>query len=107
MEIIPINMKIDIDDCTDRPISRIHIRVQQRNGKKCITLIEGLAEDLNLPKIVKIMKKTFQTSGAIIKNDNDDEIIQLGGDQRESARQFMLKYKIWESPDPPIKIHGY
>ena len=34
--------------------SKIHIRVQQRNGRKCITLIEGLAEDLDIKRICKV-----------------------------------------------------
>ena len=31
----------------------IHIRVQQRNGRKCLTLIHGLANDLDLKKIIR------------------------------------------------------
>jgi len=34
--------------------SKVHIRVQQRNGRKCITLIEGLAEDLDIKRICKV-----------------------------------------------------
>jgi len=102
-----MNSVITFDDVPERPKSIIHIRKQQRNGKKCLTFIEGLAPDLDLEKIVRYMKKTFKTSGAVIKADNDTFIIQLGGDQRKSAEQFMTKYKIWEDPeDPPILIHG-
>ena len=90
-----------------RPSSNIHIRLQQRNGKKTITLIEGLAEDLDLKKILRAMKKTFQTNGAILKPDDNIIILQLNGDQRENARSFFIKFKIWEAPDPPIKIHGF
>ncbi len=100
---------VDFDDDVEkeRPRSTIHIRLQQRNGKKTITLIEGLAEDLDLKKILRAMKKTFQTNCAILHPDEDKTILQLNGDQRENARTFFTKYKIWESPDPPIKIHGF
>jgi hypothetical protein len=34
--------------------SKVHIRVQQRNGRQCITLIEGLAEDLDIKSLCKV-----------------------------------------------------
>jgi len=93
-------------DGEKRPISEIHIRIQQRNGKKCLTLIGGLASDLDLKKILRVMKKTFQTSGAVIKDDKEQDILQLAGDHRERVKKFMVKYKVWEYPDPEIRIHG-
>jgi len=104
---IRTNIIPELEEDTDRPISTIHIRHQQRNGKKCITLIEGLATDLDLKKIVRAMKKTFQTSGAIIDTEDHGKVIQLSGDQRKTVQNFLVKYKVWESPDPPIKIHGF
>ena len=38
-----------------RDNSKIHIRVQQRNGRKCITTVQGLAEDLDIKKIAKAL----------------------------------------------------
>lgn len=37
--------------------SIIHIRNQQRSGRKSLTTIAGLATDLDLLKILKFMKK--------------------------------------------------
>ena len=37
--------------------SDVHIRVQQRNGRKCVTTIQGLAEDLDQKKICKYFRK--------------------------------------------------
>ena len=88
-----------------RPISNIHLRVHKRNKKKALTLIEGLAEDLDLKKILKALKKTCQTNGAILDHDGK-KFLQLNGDNRENTKEFFIRYKIWESPDPPIKIHG-
>eukprot|EP01032_Pedospumella_encystans_P000365 gene365-412_t len=44
--------------------SKIHIRVQQRNGRKCITTVQGLADDLDIAKIAKALKKTFKCNGS-------------------------------------------
>jgi translation initiation factor 1 len=35
----------------------VHIRIQQRNGRKSLTTVQGLAIDLDLRKILKALKK--------------------------------------------------
>ena len=35
----------------------IHIRIQQRNGRKTLTTVQGIAEDYDKRKIVKVCKK--------------------------------------------------
>ena len=91
------------------PPSNIHIRLKQRNGKKCLTMIEGLATDLDYKKISKYMRHSFQTSVAVVKdNATSTEIIQLAGDHRENVKKFLEKYNVWDSElDPPIKMHGF
>lgn len=37
--------------------SKVHIRTQQRNGRKSITTVQGLDSDLDLKKICKAFKK--------------------------------------------------
>lgn len=32
----------------------VHIRIQQRNGRKSLTTVQGLASDLDLKKILKV-----------------------------------------------------
>jgi translation initiation factor SUI1 len=51
----------------------VHIRNQQRNGRKSLTTIQGLAEDLDLQKIVKYMRKAFNTNGTILKDKTEEE----------------------------------
>jgi translation initiation factor 1 len=97
----------DFDQKNNRPLSNIHISLKQRNGRKTITFIEGLATDLDLKKIVRALKKSFQTNGAIIDNKEGGKILQLNGDHRENVKNFFIKYKIWDEPDLPIKIHGF
>jgi translation initiation factor 1 len=35
----------------------IHLRIQQRNGRKCITTVQGLDQGLDFKKILKAIKK--------------------------------------------------
>jgi translation initiation factor 1 len=85
--------------------SVVHIRVQQRNGKKSITTVQGLADDLDLPKILKALKKSFNTNGTILNDEEFGEIIKLQGDQRKAIAEFFCTYHICEPSE--IKIHGF
>ena len=82
----------------------VHIRNQQRNGRKSITTITGLEDDLDLDKIVKYMRKIFSTNGTILQDDEMGDIIQLQGDCRFDARDFLVKFNICNKDD--IKVHG-
>lgn len=97
----------DVDDNKQKKevSSAVHIRVQQRSGRKMLTTVQGLATDLDLKKIVKAFKKTFSTNGTILKDEELGEIIQVQGDQRKNIAEFLVKYKICEKGD--IKVHGF
>ena len=82
----------------------VHIRNQQRNGRKSITTIAGLEDDLDLDKIVKYMRKIFSTNGTILQDEELGDIIQLQGDCRFDARDFLVKFNICNIND--IKVHG-
>ena len=90
----------------NRPISTIDIRVKQRNGRKMTTLVEGLASDLDLNKIAKYLRRHCKTSSAVLSNEGFS-VIPLAGDKREIVKEFLVKYNIWETPDPQIKVHGF
>ncbi len=40
--------------------------MQQRSGRKCITTVQGLADDLDLKRILKAFKKNFRYSTILI-----------------------------------------
>jgi translation initiation factor 1 len=83
----------------------VHIRIQQRNGKKCITTVVGLAYDLDIKKITKFLKSKFKTSGNVKNNEeNNNKIIQLSGDQRASIRDFLIEEEICDAEQ--IILHG-
>jgi translation initiation factor 1 len=37
----------------------IHIRIQQRNGRKTLTTVQGLPKKFDQKKILKVIKKKF------------------------------------------------
>ena len=82
----------------------VHIRIQQRNGRKCITLVQGIADDLDLHKILKYLKKVYSTNGNIRSDPTYGEIIQLQGDQRKNVYDSLIEWQI--SPKEDIKVHG-
>ena len=86
---------------------KIHIRVVQY-GKKRITTIEGLDDDLDLKRISRAMKKAFSCSVAVQTTDQDIELIQLQGDHREAVKTWLVANEVLterESKDRVI-IHG-
>jgi len=91
------------DEDVSKAGASVHIRYQARNGKKCITLIEGLPSDLDHKKILKHIKKTFSTNGAIMMDD-DLPVIKVQGDIRDKVAEFLVKMKVCEKEE--ITIHG-
>jgi len=85
--------------------SKVHIRVQQRNGRKCITTVAGLADDLDVKRICKAFKKNFQCNGAVTKDSELGEIIQLSGDQRTNVNSFLVDQEICQKGS--LVIHGF
>ena len=69
----------------------IHIRVQQRNGRKCITTVQGLHQDLDLKKILKALKKQECCNGTVVEDEEMGAVLQLQGDQRDSVAKFLTE----------------
>ncbi len=91
-------------DAKEKDSSKVHVRIQQRSGRKCLTIIQGLATDLDAGKIARYLKKTFQCSGAVMQDEEFGEIIQLSGDQRANVREFFVDQEICQ--EDQIVIHG-
>ena len=83
---------------------KIHLRCQQRNGRKCITTVQGLSSDLELKKILRHFKKTFSCNGALVNDKELGDIMQLSGDQREGIKKFLVDSEINNAND--IVVHG-
>merc|ERR1719262_497214 len=85
--------------------SLVHIRIQQRNGRKTPTTCQGIPEQFDLPRIMKAFKKRFCTNGNIVDDPELGKVIQVQGDQRENIRTFLVSEGMVEAAQ--IKIHGF
>lgn len=86
-------------------VEKVHIRLHQRNRRKCILTITGLAEDLDLKRICKALKKNFKCNGAVVKDEEYGEVIQLQGDHRAGVVDFLTEQEIVDKD--LIVVHGY
>lgn len=88
--------------------NKYHIRVQQRNGRKCITTLQGLEDDLDTKRICRAMRTAFNCNGNVIHDEDNGDVIQLQGDQRENIRDWILAQQILsKNEEDRIVIHGY
>ncbi|KAJ5114674.1 hypothetical protein NUU61_000433 [Penicillium alfredii] len=71
----------------------IHIRIQQRNGRKTLTTVQGLPKKFDQKKILKVIKKKFACNGTIVADTEMGEVIQLQGDQRKDVQEFLTDKK--------------
>ncbi len=81
----------------------VHIRVQQRNGRKSITTCQGLRDDLDFPRLIKEFKKRWGCNGSVV-DDTGGKVIQLQGDQRENLKEFFVTEKLAKADN--IKMYG-
>ena len=92
-----------------KPVAKINIRIQQRNGKKSITTIQGLDTDLDVKRICRAMRKEFNCNGNIEEDDDYGTIIQLQGDQRSLVKEWLIRQEILtkEEAEERLVIHGF
>ena len=100
------NKEEDDDKKQHEDLKEIHIRVKKRNGRKCITTMEGLNvldQDPRLwEKLFRYFKKTLCCNG---KLDKDNKSMLLSGDQREKIKKYLVEKNLCKETD--IKIHGF
>jgi translation initiation factor 1 len=85
--------------------SIIHLRIQQRMGRKTLTTVQGIPEDIDKKLILKAFKKEFACNGTVIHDPELGQVIQLQGDHRTKIAEFLLKSSI--ATKERIKIHGF
>ena len=92
---------------TETRTSKIHIRVQQM-GKKWITTIDGLDDDLDLGRIAKAMKKSLHCAATVTENKDGDEVIQLQGYQRDFIQEWLVVNEVMSAKEAAARlvIHG-
>uniref|UniRef100_G3PPW8 SUI1 domain-containing protein n=1 Tax=Gasterosteus aculeatus aculeatus TaxID=481459 RepID=G3PPW8_GASAC len=75
----------------------IHIRIQQRNGRKTLTTVQGIAIDYDKKKLVKAFKKKFACNGTVIEHPEYD--------QRKNICQFLIEIGL--AKEEQLKVHGF
>lgn len=102
-----VNVSSTADALSDQNKEIVHLRYQQRSGKKGITTIIGLPKEIKLKKLMFRMKKEFN-SGATLVDDEEDgngQIIQIQGDLRNDIAQMLEKLNVVTKAQ--IVVHGF
>jgi len=95
----------DTGDDDTQTTHYIHIRCQQRNGRKTITTVQGLPAEYDLKRILKTLKKDFGCNGHINKDAELGDILQFQGDQRSKVMEFLTT--ILQIDKKTIQVHGF
>ncbi|XVF87678.1 hypothetical protein PTKIN_Ptkin18bG0139800 [Pterospermum kingtungense] len=68
----------------------VHVRIQQRNGRKSLTTVQGLKKEFSYNKILKDLKKEFCCNDIVVQDPELGQVIQLQGDQRKNVSTFLV-----------------
>jgi len=82
----------------------VHIRIQQRNGHKTLTIVQGIPTKYNLKKINRFVKREFSCNGTVKEHPVSDEVLQLQGDQRKNVCQWLTRMRLVEPKQ--LRVHG-
>ena len=93
------------EEAASAPKDIVHIRVQQRNGRKCLTTVQGINPKIDLKKVIKAFKKEFACNGTVIEDEEFGKVIQLQGDHRADVKDFLITMKVCQ--EEQIIVHGF
>ncbi|KAI0636909.1 eukaryotic translation initiation factor 1 [Trametes polyzona] len=82
----------------------IHIRIQQRNGRKTLTTLQGLPKGMSPLHLRRAIGSEFACNGTLVDDEESGQVIQLQGDQRLKISNFLVEEGI---PKASIKVHGF
>ncbi|EFJ12966.1 hypothetical protein SELMODRAFT_234882 [Selaginella moellendorffii] len=95
----------NVDDQGAGSKEYVHVRIQQRNGRKSLTTVQGLKKEFNYNRILKDFKREFCCNGTVVDDTELGQVIQLQGDQRKNVSQFLVQAGVAKKDQ--IKIHGF
>jgi len=72
----------------------IHIRIQQRNGRKTLTTVQGIIDQFDKKKLVRAFKKEFACNGTVIEHP-------------EYSNVCLFLTKIGIAKEEQLKVHGF
>ncbi len=82
----------------------IHIRVQQRNARKRITIVEGLTKKVARDLLIEC-RKCFNTNGVHKEDEDGNNIVQFQGDIRKDIKKYIILHKI--TAKEHVHVHGF
>jgi translation initiation factor SUI1 len=88
--------------------NKIHVRAQQM-GRKWITTIAELDDDLDLKRIARALAREFHCSAAVVKDETTGgEVIKLSGHQVTEVRGWLLREEILteKEAEERLVLHG-
>ena len=53
----------------------VHVRIQQRNGRKSLTTVQGLKKEFSYNKILKDLKKEFCCNGTVVQDPELGQVL--------------------------------
>ena len=86
----------------------VHVRIQQRKGRKTWTTIQGLKAEHEA--ILSKLKKEFACNGNVDKHPEHGKVLQLQGDQRIKVCAWLSdpkKAKKGLVRGDQLKVHGF
>jgi translation initiation factor 1 len=82
----------------------VHLRMQQRNGRKSLTTVQGISPAYNYARILRDLKRDLCCSGIVVEDEDLGSVIQLQGDHRKAVAAFLVKAGMVTKAN--VKIHG-
>ena len=82
----------------------IHIRVQKRNGRKCMTIIENVSSINNNKNFTRDLSKSLRKKYNCMATVKDDSIV-LSGDHRNNVMKYLIDEEL--ITEESIKLHGF
>eukprot|EP00477_Mikrocytos_mackini_P000070 GAHX01000073.1.p1 GENE.GAHX01000073.1~~GAHX01000073.1.p1 ORF type:complete len:127 (+),score=32.15 GAHX01000073.1:46-381(+) len=73
----------------------ITLRINQRNARKYITIVEGLTflKKEEIKELLSKIKRKLSTNGTIVQSEEFGVVLQLQGDLRKKLTKFLLESK--------------
>jgi translation initiation factor 1 len=85
--------------------SCVHLRVQQHNGRKTLTTVQGLSKGYHYAKVLRDLKRELCCNGTVVEDKELANDIQLQGDHHKKVAAFIAKAGLAKTDC--IKVHGF
>ncbi|EHY65653.1 translation initiation factor 1 [Nematocida ausubeli] len=78
--------------------NEIHVRKQNRKGRKWLTTVENIPDSFDITKLMTALKKELCCNGTIVTDASGKRIMQMQGDHgkkiQEKLQEIFPAYKI-------------